>query len=95
MRQTLKEGLDLVQQLAALPFTAARQALASSETSKGPWGEVARDSLDIGERLARLPFKATAALLDGPDSPSLEQRVAELERRMGVQPPSPPADTAG
>lgn len=94
MRQMIKEGLDLAEQLAALPFTTARQAFAASETGKGPWGEVVRDSLDIGEGLARLPFKATAALLSGASSPSLEARVTELERRLGVQPP-PPADTTG
>jgi hypothetical protein len=87
LRQTIKEGLTLAEQLAALPFTAARQAFQGSDLSERPWGEVVRESMSIGESLARLPFKATAALLAGPDGPSLEQRVAELERRMGVQPP--------
>lgn len=94
MRQTIKEGLDLAQQLAALPFTAARQALTASETGRGRWGDVMRDTIDIGEGLARLPFKATAVFLAGSDSPSLEERVAELERRLGVQPP-PETDTPG
>ncbi|MDF2627024.1 MAG: hypothetical protein K0R39_855 [Symbiobacteriaceae bacterium] len=96
MRQTIKEGLGLAEQLAVLPFTAARQAFVASEGGRGPWAEVVRETLDVGEGLARLPFKATTALLSGAGtgSPSLEERVAELERRMGMQPP-PPADNPG
>jgi hypothetical protein len=81
LRQTIKEGLGIAEQLAAFPFTAARQALASSETDRGPWSEVVRDSLNIGEGLARLPFKVTVALLGGANTEP--------------PPPPPPADTPG
>jgi hypothetical protein len=84
LRQTIKEGLGIAEQLAAFPFTAARQALTSSETDRGPWGDVVRDSLSIGEGLARLPFKVTVALLGGANT-----------EPPPPQPPSPPADTPG
>ena len=95
MRQTIKEGLDLAQELAALPFRAARQLFREGDVSRRPLGEVLMDSLRIGEDLARLPFKATAALVTEmtPAGPSLEERVAALERQ--VSPPAePPAPTA-
>lgn len=83
MRQTVKDGLNLAQELAALPFRAARQLLRETDINRRPLGEVVADSLRIGEELARLPFKATAAVMDemAPSSPSLEQRVAALEQQ--------------
>ncbi|HWI53880.1 MAG TPA: hypothetical protein VNT01_17210 [Symbiobacteriaceae bacterium] len=96
MRQAIQEGLNLAEQLAALPFKAARQAFEQSESNQRPWGELVRESMGIGEGLARLPFKATAVLLSevARPGPSLEERVAELERRLGVN-PAPPPENAG
>ncbi|HWI65460.1 MAG TPA: hypothetical protein VNT75_26810 [Symbiobacteriaceae bacterium] len=92
MRQVIQDGLNLAEQLASLPFKAARQAFQGTDLTQRPLGDVVRESLQIGEGLARLPFKAAGALLtEKPDGPSLEQRVAELEKRLGVEPP--PAET--
>jgi hypothetical protein len=63
MRQVLMEGLDLAQQLAALPFRASRQLLRDTAVARRPLGEVVQESLTIGEDLARLPFKAASALI--------------------------------
>lgn len=93
MLDVLREGLDLAQQLAALPFKAARHALRETSLSRRPLGEVVADSLMLGEGLAKLPFQATAALMAemGRSGPSLEERVANLERRLGASAePSPP-----
>lgn len=89
MRQTIREGLGLAEQLAALPFKAMREALPERER---PWGDLVRESITIGEGLTRLPFKAAAAVLSSadPTTSSLEQRVTELERRLGVAPPDGP-----
>lgn len=92
MRQAIREGLGLAEQLAGLPFKAARQAFAETPMSSRPLGDVVRESMEVGEGLARLPFKAAAALLAetaAPPGPSLEERVAELERRLGVDPAAP------
>lgn len=94
MRSLLREGLDLAQQIAALPFRAAREALRDSRWTDQPLGEVVEDSLFLGEGLAKLPFKATLAAMDTlrQSRPDLEERVAELERRLGVtEPPAPEA----
>jgi hypothetical protein len=92
VRQTVKEGLNLAQELAALPFRAARQLLRDTDMKQRPLGEVVADSLRIGEDLVRIPFKATAAIMDemAPGSPSLEQRVAALERQLAPQEPQQP-----
>lgn len=99
MRQAIQEGLNLAEQLAALPFKAARQVLQRTEISQRSVGDVLRESLQIGEGLARLPFKAAGAVITDmgqPGGPSLEQRVAELEKRMGVETPPPaPAQPVG
>gem|GEM_PF-5864740 len=80
-----------MQQLSALPFRVARKALQESTVSQRPLGGVLADSLAIGEGLARLPFKATSAVLDemARMRPSLEQRVAALEQKAGIEPPAP------
>jgi hypothetical protein len=94
LRKFIQEGLDLAQDLTALPFKAARQALQETPLSGRPIGDVVMDSLYLGEGLARLPLKATAALMaEFPGGPSdLERRVAVLEQRLGVATPtqSPP-----
>jgi hypothetical protein len=59
----IKEGLDLAQQMASLPFKAVRQAFDSSDLSERPMAEIIRESITLGEGLARLPFKAAGALL--------------------------------
>ena len=59
----MKEGLDLAQQLAALPFKAARQAFDSSNLGERPMADIIRESITLGEGLARLPFKVAGALL--------------------------------
>lgn len=97
MRQTIREGLSLAQQLAALPFRAARQAFRQTDMSQRPLGDVVQETLHLGEGLAQLPFKATSALLSevAERGPSLADRVSALERRLGVDPPEPipvPAD---
>lgn len=86
MRQLVNEGLDLAQQMAALPFKAARQALRETELNSRPLGEVVEESLKLGEGVAKLPFKATAALLTelSLKMPNLEERVAHLERHLGL-----------
>jgi hypothetical protein len=91
MRQALMEGLDLAQQLVALPFKASRQLFRETGMARRPLGEVITESLTIGEDLTKLPFKAAAALLSEVSSsgPSLEERVAALEQQVGIQPPTP------
>ncbi len=59
----MTEGLDLAQQMAALPFKAVRQAFDSSDLGERPMAELIRESITLGEGLARLPFKAASALL--------------------------------
>lgn len=92
MRSAIMEGLDLAQQLAAMPFKAARQVLRDTPAGRRPLGEVVQDSLLIGEDLARLPFKISQALIAETSgaAPSLEERVANLEKRLGVTQPAPP-----
>jgi hypothetical protein len=96
VRQAIQEGLGLLEQIAALPFKAARQAFRESDLSRRPLGEVVQDSLHLGEDLAKLPFKAVSAVMTemAQKGPGLEQRVAELEKRLGIQPPleSPPPE---
>ncbi|HYF93228.1 MAG TPA: hypothetical protein VD969_13440 [Symbiobacteriaceae bacterium] len=91
MRQALKEGLGLAEQLAALPFKTAREVFRATALSHRPLGEVVVESIGIGEGLARLPFRAASAMLvqAAQSATSLEQRVAELERRAGIEPPAP------
>lgn len=86
MRETVKEGLSLVQQLAALPFRAARQAFKETPVSQRPLGSVVDESLSLGEGLARLPFKLAEALVEesAQARPRLEERVAALEQRAGI-----------
>jgi len=59
----MKEGLDLAQQMAALPFKAVRQAFDSSELGERPMADIIRESITLGEGLARLPFRAASAIL--------------------------------
>lgn len=65
-----------------------------SPLSSRPMGAVIQDSLALGEGMAQLPFKAASALLSelSARKPDLEQRVASLERRLGVpaDPVQPP-----
>ncbi len=83
MNKVLGEGLDLAQQLAALPFKAARQLLEGSTLKNRAVGDVLSESLSLSEGFARLPFKAAAALLTelGEQKPNLEERVATLEQK--------------
>jgi sirohydrochlorin ferrochelatase len=85
--------MDLTQQLVALPFKAVRQAFQETDFSKRPVGEVITEALYVGEDLAKLPLKATAAILSeiGQRKPDLEERVASLERHLGLTPTEPPA----
>jgi hypothetical protein len=90
LRQMIKEGLSLAQQLAALPFKTARGALRETPLKERPLGDVLDDSFALGEGLARLPFRATAAIMDEiverrPTIDTLEAKVAELERRLGLE----------
>ena len=86
MRETVKEGLSLVQQLAALPFKAARQAFKETSMSQRPLGGVVDESLSLGEGLARLPFKVAEALVEesAQARPGLEERVTALEQKVGM-----------
>lgn len=93
LRQMIKEGLGLAQQLAALPFKTAKLALQETTLKERPLGGVLEDSLELGEGLARLPFQATAAIMDEiadrrPAIDTLEAKVAVLERRLGVEQPA-------
>jgi hypothetical protein len=88
LQQTIREGLDLAQQLIALPFKAARQVFRETAFSHRPTGEVVTEALHLGEDLARLPLKAAAALAaELPRRrPDLEARVSKLEHQIGVAP---------
>lgn len=70
----MKEGLDLAQQLASLPFKAIRQAIDSSNLNERPMTAIIRESITLGEGLARLPFRAAGAVL------------AELEAKSNQKP---------
>jgi len=61
----VKEGLDLAQQMASLPFKAARQALDASDLKERSVADLIRESITLGEGLAQLPFKAAGVLLAG------------------------------
>lgn len=89
MNKVVREGLDLAQQIAALPFKAARQALQETTLRSQPLGDVIEESLTLGEGLAKLPFKAAAALAKNfsRPRPDLEERVARLEQQAEKLPP--------
>jgi hypothetical protein len=95
LQNSIREGLDLAQQLIALPFKAARQVFRDTAFSQRPTGEVVTEALHLGEDLVKLPLKAASALVaDLPGrKPDLEARIAKLERTMGVGPAeaAPPA----
>lgn len=59
----IKEGLELAQQMASLPFKAVRQAVDASDLGERPVAQIIRESISLGEGLARLPFRAAGALL--------------------------------
>lgn len=88
MQEAIREGLDLTQQLIALPFKVAREAFRQTALSRRPVGEIVTETLHLGEDVAKLPWKAAAALMveTSQRKPGLEARVAELERRLELPP---------
>jgi len=59
----IKEGLELAQQMSALPFKAVRQIVDTAGLGERPIADIIRETITLGEGLARLPFRTATALL--------------------------------